>query len=594
MDQLSTCPLSADVRVKHRLDVQTSQMLQMFLKDPVLSKLNQRPTLDGARSVAATPKLINQTSIHQNDADATNRMNMWNPIVSTPKSRHSLGYGNPELRNLMSQKPFRKIAYDSSSFGKTVQIVNDIHERDRHSGKIMEKKDFIHPVKRIKLSITRLDNAVSFCKAQIQTQTDMPRRKSSSAKTSESSSDRYSKSAKRSQYSDGNDIEINLIKGKIYENPRVRYPDDRHQNGNINCDKHKIQEGSAATGKLPEDDSNQVKEIPHSVKHVSFNDKLPEDLKADCSEHEQEGTNLSNLIDKQTKSKKMFECPALVEAVFGTPEGKTEPSSIKTRTFEYPIAKDKFGNEIEPRVNEIERSNFKGKVVDHFHNKDNGKQKNNHGTKETSQSEMRPSVSLVKPYFGLSSPRQGRERSKAAKSVSIQEPEVVNDKVNLQYKRSDLQLWRLNNINNQNQELGEDIRETFTDQDIAIDVLKGEQITIDNEKTKAQVQFEFEVQSPRSSKRSHSGKNYRRKVKKTALASGVINLFALRIDVLSFHPNRFVYLNSQFHKLFYSTYLLNYHVLLVMFYLKITCFIPLYDDASLISSDLYGPHHEKT
>ena len=527
-------------------------MLQMFLKDPVLSKLNQRPTPDGARSVAATPKLLNQTALPENNSDATYRVNMWNPIVSTPKPRQSKGHANPELRTLMLQKPFRKNAYesswDSSPFGKTVQIVHDLHERDQYKGKVMDKKDFIHPVKKIKLSITRLDNAVSFCRAQVQTKVQFNARKSNSAKTSICSSDRLPKSEHRSEHSAGNNVEINLVKGNIYEIPHKRYSADRCQDVELNHDKGIELETSDGTGLFPE-----LKEVITDLKKDSSHDTKCDEFKFVSLEHEQREMSFDNSVSNHLSKGKVLECPAIVEAVFNS----VEMNHLRSKTFEYPTAKDRFGNAVEAKFNDTERKHFKGKVVEKSHVKENGDQKKDKLIKCMEQSENKPGISLPKPTFGIPSPMTGNlyEKDKQEiKGISAKNSELLCSPLPLQSKKSDIQNWRLNNIKNQKEEKDEGSAKKEIDQDITKSVLKGNKISVENEKTKGQVQglVELEVQSPRSSKRSQSGKGSKKRVKKTALASGVMTLVALQIDVLSFPTNRnniYSY-NIEFFKLF--------------------------------------------
>lgn len=144
----------------------------------MLSSLNQKPELKnqcqsclerhekGRHNLAAKLRNGDTFLLPQNDMDAMLRVNMWNPIVSTHVNRSN---ENSNYRNLMNQQPFRRGLPD---LNRSVPIENDL-DRVQYC----EPMDFFNPIKKVRLSITRLDNAVSFCRTHVQnTKTNNARR----------------------------------------------------------------------------------------------------------------------------------------------------------------------------------------------------------------------------------------------------------------------------------------------------------------------------------------------------------------------------------------------------------------------------------
>lgn len=165
LDQLSTCPLSADIKFRKKFDSQ-SQNLQRFLKeDPLLSSLNQKPELlpgtSERQNLSAATQMFNSDSflISQNDVDAMLRVNIWNPILSVPSNGTRREFTSQNYKNLMSQLPFRVV---DERVKPHRSIDNDLKTS------YQEKVDYFNPMKKVRLSITRLDNAVSFCRTQVQ------------------------------------------------------------------------------------------------------------------------------------------------------------------------------------------------------------------------------------------------------------------------------------------------------------------------------------------------------------------------------------------------------------------------------------------
>ena len=527
--------------MKHNIDVDTSQMLQIFLNDPVLSKLNQRPPLNGARSVAENLIHLSLDGLPQDNSDSIHRVNMWNPIVSAPKARQSSGNSHPELRNTMHQKPFRKPSYAQypgarSSFGKTVKIVQDMRDREKFKSKLLEKKDYFHPVKKIKLSITKLNNAVSFCSAQVETKDNFPIRKNNSAKVSDSSSERFIKSANRSEFSGGHDIEINLAKGKIYENPSIlRKPSSKS---------NRSTETSAVSGKLFADSNNTVEvhdtgdlikasqNLKDIVKHVFFNDvkkdgthmnetnmnnsdyskeqtQISSDNNSDVVKHvwfsdehntDIETENEQTQTRNNTTVKKMFECPIL------------EP--VKQNTNSYNAHHNQFNTNDQSANNSFifeHQSKFQNLLKETL----------------TSQQGSKPKLNLPKPTFGLPSAKDksgqgGTHTPKLIKGPPARATEALCSTVSLQCKHHEAN-WRLNQ-QTQNGEK-EDSKENIDAIDIKASILKGSRIPFETDiaKDQALMNVDSDVPTPRSSQKSYSGKGAKRKVKKTALASGVMN-----------------------------------------------------------------------
>lgn len=164
LDQLSTCPLSADLKHRKKNDSQ-SHHLQKFLKeDPMLSSLNQKPEIrpgtSDRQNLSASTQLFNSDSflIPKNDIDAMLRVNMWNPILSMPPNGPRRDLANQQYKNLMTQIPFRVVderVNPQSSVDTDVKTAYPEHI------------DYFNPMKKVRLSITRLDNAVSFCRTQV-------------------------------------------------------------------------------------------------------------------------------------------------------------------------------------------------------------------------------------------------------------------------------------------------------------------------------------------------------------------------------------------------------------------------------------------
>ena len=560
IDRLSTCPLSADIRVKHKIKIHTSQMLQMFLKDPVLSKLNQRPPLNDTRSTVATSEYVSQSNLPQNDADAMYRVNMWNPVVSTPpKSRASTGNGNHDLRNSMLQKPFRKSTESyvsaSSSFGKTYQIVHDLHGKGRNSSKIIDKKDYFHPVKKIKLSITRLDNAVSFCRAHVQTKDELPFRKSSSAKASDNSSDRLTKAVYRSEQSNTKGSERNLSKDKIFENTHQKFSSEGPEGVAFKHDNSRPPYYSET--KLPDmlDSNMTVKESlinAQTIKHVSFCDNRSDEPSTKGQEKEVNETDFQDSNTTETNSKLLY-CPPIKQQVSNSIE--TKP--LKSKLFEHPPATERNSKDVSAKPAEIQ--NYKDEILEKSVTEDDGKPKNIRIVLETEQSEVRSEtdmyktfnglsqlksdkiakeselsdpkhrINLPKPSFGMAYLRnkngQEREAMKEVQGTSLHNSGNTCNTPSLIGKRADAQNRRLSSVENQKEEKGrQESKDNLDVHGISSAVIHGNKIIIENEKIKDEVQGmkEFDEQSPRSSLQSGSGKRKVRRVKKTALASGVI------------------------------------------------------------------------
>lgn len=160
----------------------------------MLSNLNQKPQIripcqscqdrqENGRNGVAT-KLFNGDAfmIPQNDVDAMLRVNMWNPVVSSVHMNRDTG--GPNYRSYMNQQPFRRGFQDMS---RPLPIQNDL-DKTTYPG---EPVDFFNPIKKIRLSITRLDNAVSFCRTHVQniktTNGRRETRKSHSASSSKAS-----------------------------------------------------------------------------------------------------------------------------------------------------------------------------------------------------------------------------------------------------------------------------------------------------------------------------------------------------------------------------------------------------------------------
>ena len=595
----------------------------MFLSDPVLSKLNQRPSLNGARSVAENPNLIHMTldGIPQNNTDSVHRVNMWNPIVSAPKARQSSGNSHPELRNTMQQKPFRKPSYDQypgarSSFGKTVKIVQDMREREKYTSRVLEKKDYFHPVKKIKLSITKLNNAVSFCSTQVEMKDSFPVRKNNSAKVSDSSSERFTRSAHRSLRSDpsvGHEIEINLAKGKIYENPSISRKSSSRGNRNseisalnskLFADSHDVEE-LQSTGDLVKASKN-LKDI---VKHVYFSNEKNDEVNLDVSNvnhsdclNDRTQANMDNnsdvvkrvwfcddhnnsmdTIEKQVKTRKhndvnkIFECPPELEPALQN----AEVNIVKSKMFDCSPEKDVHTIEYDAMHNNgFDRKGFTGKIFENsgsesvsrmnifsgeytisdLVNSENklrdyqgteehrskmekssreNKSRSDQNTKENKSRNdlsetgahvqgLKPKFNLPKPSFGLPGTKdisgQGTHTPKLKKGQPAKTLELICSTVSLQYKQPEASNWRLNILTQNGEIEREDCEEILDDRDIKASILKGSKITVETDTSKdpAQTAFDPDVQTPRSSQKSYSGKVNKRKVKKTALASGVM------------------------------------------------------------------------
>ena len=170
---MSTCALHAN---KGSVGTQKSaEILQMFLQDPVLSRLNQKPQIKELTPetkpvmTLGTPKLFSPDAflIPQNDVDAMLKVNMWNPIVSqTPVQfkKEVNESGAQPYRTVMTQVPFRHLL-DHEQEVKPMKV----HQMDvMGSSAVPERHDFFNPMKNIKLSITRVNNGVSFCRTQFQ------------------------------------------------------------------------------------------------------------------------------------------------------------------------------------------------------------------------------------------------------------------------------------------------------------------------------------------------------------------------------------------------------------------------------------------
>lgn len=137
----------------------------------MLSSLNQKPTLRSElqpdtlerQNTSTATRLFNSNAfiLPKHDVDAMLRVNMWNPVLSAAGPnivRRELG--SQKYKHLMSQFPFR---FADEHVKPHTPIYNDLN-RTSYS----EKVDLFNPVKKVRLSITRLDNAVSFCRTQTQ------------------------------------------------------------------------------------------------------------------------------------------------------------------------------------------------------------------------------------------------------------------------------------------------------------------------------------------------------------------------------------------------------------------------------------------
>lgn len=139
----------------------------------MLSSLNQKPKVRSEQpqpgtlerqNMSTVTRLFNSNAflIPKHDVDAMLRVNMWNPVLSAAGQnviRRELGSQN--YKHLISQLPFRLA---DEHVKPNTPIYNDLN-RTLYS----EKVDLCNPVKKVRLSITRLDNAVSFCRTQTQT-----------------------------------------------------------------------------------------------------------------------------------------------------------------------------------------------------------------------------------------------------------------------------------------------------------------------------------------------------------------------------------------------------------------------------------------
>lgn len=592
---------------------QTSQMLEMFLSDPVLSKLNQRPNIYDSMSAAENSNTKNQIFLPQNDPNLTYRVNMWNPILSAPKAMRSSGNCHPESRDLVLQKPFHKPSGDlfagaKSSFAKNVKIINDLPEKGKYSGRVLEKNDYFHPVKKIKISITKLDNAVSFCRTQVETNDKALSRKIKSVKTSECNSHKFGKNILKTEHTDNNKVDSNLVKSKMFENLPKRQPDIGAEN--MGTEKHvsgKLFTDSISHMEIPTNQNFEANRnlndiikqvivqdekngkinpgISNTVKHISFNDKRDERVdtcirnslsKKHDGENDEQNNDIfeirikeSSFIGKESEqmANELIECPLIVEPLQKHAELKIDKNEI----YEHPLVQEKHDN----KEATVKRS-LSFNVVDqneHAFYIDNGNSNSNLSSRyslsrtdlstresksksdqsprgfntrsdldtresrsktvvgiiDTGLTENKQNLSLPKRVkfplaFGISSPlKKNQNHITKEKSPG---PEPVCSTISLQNKQCKLHDWRLNRINNKN---GEQVtgcmKENLGGNDINRSILKGTNITVGRvnefENSKNQTVFDLDAQSPRNSQQSQSGKAIKRKVKKTALASGV-------------------------------------------------------------------------
>ena len=493
--------------------------------------------------MAENSNLIQLTldGLPHNNTDPIHRVNMWNPIISAPKARQSSGNSHPELRNTMHQKPFRKPSYDQypgarSSFGKTVKIVQDMRDREKFNHKLLEKKDYFHPVKKIKLSITKLNNAVSFCSAQVETKDSFPVRKNNSAKVSDSSSERFVRSAHRSEHSGSHEIEINLAKGKIYENPSVsrksssignRNTESGSVSGKLFADSH--EEEMHNTGDLIKASKN-LKDI---VKHVFFSNEKKDGIHMN-------DTSVNNIDYSKEKTKTCSDNNSdVVKRVWFSDEHNDNLDTIEkqmmtknqidgNKVLECPVLEPALQNTKIKNV-KCHQLNMKEQGSSDYNSILEPHSKSINVMKETStqHQESKPKLNLPKPTFGLPGPKDksgqgGTHTPKLIKGTLAKATEALCSTVSLQCKQPEAG-WRLN-LHTQNGEK-EDQKDSLNDNDIKASMLKGSRITFETDITKDQCQttVDSDIQTPRSSQKSYSGKGTKRKVKKTALASGVMN-----------------------------------------------------------------------
>ena len=180
----------------------------------MLSGLNQKPELkvpcqncqdrrENGKS-GLPSKIFNGDSfiIPQNDVDAMLRVNMWNPVVSA--AHLSKDAGAHGYRNFMNQQPFRRGFPDMS---RPMPIQNDL-ERSQYPG---ESVDFFNPIKKIRLSITRLDNAVSFCRTHVETsKTNSGRRETRASHSAGSKASRTSREENHELKGDNYDPQLSM------------------------------------------------------------------------------------------------------------------------------------------------------------------------------------------------------------------------------------------------------------------------------------------------------------------------------------------------------------------------------------------------